>query len=73
VTPELSHVVTMRYRPGVTAKLRGVYGAGDTARVFRIVTVTDPEQKHEQLVLYCEELPARAAASPTPVDPPEVP
>lgn len=47
----LRHTVRIRYRPGVTAAMRVTYGA----RVFDILSVIDPDQRHEWLDLSCQE------------------
>lgn len=59
--PELSHMVTMRYRPTVTAKHRLKYLSRGTMRLFLVHAVTDPLERHERLVLYCSEEPATDA------------
>jgi len=58
LTPELSHVITIRYRSWVTAKHRIVYGS----RIFPIHAVADTNERHEQLVLTCSELTPTTAA-----------
>lgn len=57
LNPELSHIVRMRYRAGVTAKHRIIYVANDVRRAFSIVSVADPLERHEQLILMCSEQP----------------
>lgn len=52
LVPELTHRVVMRYRRGLTAKRRLVYGE----RALAIHAVIDPEERHEQLVLLCSEV-----------------
>ena len=54
--PELSHIVTIRYRSDVTAKHRIKYVSNGVARSFAIHIPVDPLERHEQLVLYCSEL-----------------
>lgn len=49
---EVSHKVTIRYRAGITPRQRVQYGD----RVFEVSAVLDPDEKHEQLELYCTEL-----------------
>jgi len=46
------HRVTMRYRPGMSAALTLLYGT----RTFDIKSVVDPEEKHRELVLMCDEV-----------------
>ena len=53
-TPATSHVVTIRYRPGLTPKWGIHYGPG-WARKFEIEKILDPMQRHEQLVLFVKE------------------
>jgi SPP1 family predicted phage head-tail adaptor len=62
VTPELSHLLTIRYRTDVTAKCRAVYGS----QVFAIHTVADVDAKHERLVLTCEQLQEQATEGTAP-------
>lgn len=57
LNPELSHIVKMRYRAGVTDKHRIRYVAQSVVRIFSIVSVADPLERHEQLVLMCSEQP----------------
>jgi len=56
--PDLSHVVTVRYRTGLTAKHRFVYISRGTTRTFAIHAINDPLERHEHLVCFCEEEPA---------------
>ncbi len=49
---DISHTVTMRFRPGVSAKCRVLLGA----RVFRVIVARDIEERHRQLVLDCAEV-----------------
>jgi len=51
VRAQLSHRVTIRYRPGVRPGMRVVYGG----RLLAITAVIDPEERHERLELLCEE------------------
>jgi SPP1 family predicted phage head-tail adaptor len=51
MVPEASVELEIRYRPGVTAAMRAVYGA----RIFDIGLVDDVEARHETLVLTCTE------------------
>lgn len=54
--PELSHIVTIRYRTGITPKMRIKYMAGGVTRTFSIHSLVDPLERHEQLQLYCSEI-----------------
>ncbi len=47
----VSHRITIRYRPGVTAGMRLVLGT----RHFNIRTVMDVEERRRRLQLLCEE------------------
>ncbi len=47
----VSHRVTIRYRDGVTARMRVVFGN----RVFNIRAVINPEERNRFLELLCEE------------------
>lgn len=46
-----THVVTIRYRPGIGARMRAVYGS----RIFEISSVIDLEERHFWLQLDCTE------------------
>ncbi len=56
LTPELSHVIKVRYRPGITPKHRLKYAAAGVTRFFPIYVIADPDERHEQLLLYCSEV-----------------
>lgn len=47
----VTHRITMRYRAGITAKMRVKFGA----RLFNIRAVIDPEERNRFLELMCEE------------------
>lgn len=51
VQSEVTHQVVMRYRPGVTAKLRVAYGS----KIFDIQNVLDENERHRMLTLLCTE------------------
>ena len=51
INAETTHVITIRYRPGVTAAMRAVFGS----RLFNILAVTEPEMAHVTLELLCSE------------------
>lgn len=51
VSERLSHRITTRYRAGITAATRFRYDG----RGFNIVSVVDPEERHEKLVILAEE------------------
>ena len=48
----ITHRVTLRWRPGVTAQMRLRLGA----RVFVIRAARDPDESRRRLVLDCEEI-----------------
>lgn len=54
--PELTHLVTIRWRPGITAKHRLRYLSSFADTVYAIHGVMDPELRHEQLQLLCTEI-----------------
>jgi SPP1 family predicted phage head-tail adaptor len=47
----VTHTITIRYRPGVAARMRILYGS----RVFEIDSVIDVEERHFWLRLNCIE------------------
>lgn len=49
---KVSHVITIRYRSGVTSAMRVKYGS----RTFNILAPVNPLEKNEELRLECEEL-----------------
>ncbi len=51
VQSEVTHKITIRYRAGVVAKNRILFGT----RVFVIESVIDVDERHERLELMCEE------------------
>lgn len=51
VNAEVTHLIVIRYRPGVTARMRAVYGT----RIFDINAVIEPEMAHVSLELMCTE------------------
>lgn len=53
VNSEVTHRVTIRYLPGVDAKMRVIYGK----RVLEIQSVIDPQERHVELQLMCVERP----------------
>lgn len=54
IVPELTHVVRMRYRT-LTSKHRLKYTGSGGTRYFTIQSVLCPDERHEQLVVYCTE------------------
>ena len=51
VNSEVSHNVTIRYIPGITAAMRLNYGG----RLFNIHSVLDENERHRMLTLQCSE------------------
>lgn len=47
-----THVVTIRYRVGVTTQTRVIFGA----RIFQVTGVSNPEERNIELVLVCVEV-----------------
>ena len=54
INDELTHRITMRYYPGVSSKMRVLYGT----RVFQIEQVLNTEERNRVLTLYTRELVA---------------
>ena len=54
--PELSHMVTIRYRTGVTPKHRLILRGETGARAFNVESVVNTEEANVELVLYCSEI-----------------
>jgi SPP1 family predicted phage head-tail adaptor len=52
--PSLSHRVRIRYYPGIRPSWKVKYGT----RTFDIKSVADVDERHREVVLMCEELPA---------------
>lgn len=55
VVASASHVVTIPYVAGVSLASSVVFHDGGTDRVFTIAGIVDPEERHVELVLACEE------------------
>lgn len=51
VNAELTHLILIRYRQGVTARMRAIYGT----RIFDINAVVEPQMAHVSLQLLCTE------------------
>jgi SPP1 family predicted phage head-tail adaptor len=52
--PSISHRVRIRYYPGIRPSWKLKYGA----RVLNIKYAADVDERHREVVLMCEELPA---------------
>jgi len=52
VHSETTTRIKMRYRAGITSKMRVVYGT----RIYDILAPIDPEERHRYLLLMCREL-----------------
>ncbi len=55
VVASASHVVTIPYVPGVTLTSQVIFHDTGIDRTFTIAGIVDPEERHIQLVLACEE------------------
>jgi SPP1 family predicted phage head-tail adaptor len=53
-----THIVTVRYLPGVTTKTRVTFHDGATDRLLYVAGVFDLEERHEALALTCNEATA---------------
>jgi len=51
VAASATYVVTLPFRPNVSTATRVLYGA----RTLYVTSVTDPDERHVELVLACEE------------------
>jgi len=51
---EVTHKVTMRYREGVSTRMRIFFGG----RLFTIKAILDPEERHKWLEILCSEISA---------------
>ena len=49
---EITHTVRIRYRSGITAKMRLLWGS----RYLEVETITDPDGRKRELVLMCREV-----------------
>ena len=47
----VTHKITIRHRPGITARMRVKFGA----RLLNIRAMIDPQERHQVLELMCEE------------------
>lgn len=56
--PELSHTITLRYRPGITPKQRIIAKSGNGTRAFNIESVANSDEANVELVLMCSEIVA---------------
>lgn len=52
IQSSLSHKIKMRYRDGILPTMRVLFGA----RIFNIISVIDPDERHRELDLLCEEV-----------------
>ncbi|MED4586668.1 phage head closure protein [Brevibacillus choshinensis] len=48
----LSHKIKMRYLAGILPTMRVLYGS----RIFNIISVIDPSERHRELEFLCEEV-----------------
>lgn len=52
VSSEVTTRIRVRYQPGMTPDMRVRFGA----RVYGIISVIDPEERHQELQLMCKEV-----------------
>lgn len=52
INAEISVRITLRYLPGVTTEVRAVFGG----RIFEVLSVVNPEERCESLILMCKEV-----------------
>jgi SPP1 family predicted phage head-tail adaptor len=55
VGSESTHKVNMQRYPGLKVSDRFQYEDGDSTRIFQIVSVRDPEERHREHVVMCKE------------------
>ena len=57
VTADVTHDITIPYLKGLTPKMRIKYqhSAGDTVRIFAIVSVRDIDERNREMRLLCRE------------------
>lgn len=53
---KLSHLVRMRWRPGIKSDMRLIHATGSGPAVLRIDSVSDPDDRRIELHALCEEL-----------------
>jgi SPP1 family predicted phage head-tail adaptor len=58
---DVSHVIRIRYRAGITAKMRGVYAG----RVFQFLEPMNTDERRREYVIWAKET---AGLKPVPVD-----
>lgn len=68
VVGDCSHIVEMRYQPGITVEMDVWYidGISGNKRVFDINAVIDPDELHKKLYLLCHEQTSGPAKPATP-------
>ena len=52
INPKLTHEIEIRYRSGISPKMRAKYGS----RIFNIESVQNKDERNAMLRLVCEEL-----------------
>lgn len=52
INSKLTTKITIRYRSGINASQRVVYGD----RYFNVVSIVDKDMRHRELILMCEEV-----------------
>lgn len=53
INVDISVRITIRYRPGIISDLRAVFDG----RIFEVLSVINPDERCESLVLMCKEVP----------------
>lgn len=54
----ITHELTIRYRPGITAAMRAVQERGEGDRIFHFRRVVDPDERRRELRIHAEEVRA---------------
>jgi SPP1 family predicted phage head-tail adaptor len=58
-----SHLVTIPYQPGVQASMTIGFNEGGTTRMFQIVDIEDPDERHIELRMMCSEIGSNAGSA----------
>jgi SPP1 family predicted phage head-tail adaptor len=53
---EVSHKIIIRWRRGITAKMRVLMSSNQHKRLFLIESVLNPDERNKSLALYCIEI-----------------
>lgn len=63
IAQKVSHLCTIRYQPGILASMTIQLGEAGNTRVFRIVGIEDPEERHDELRILCYEINQNAGSA----------